>query len=368
MPKPLHSTEVTQRQDIQFKDFGVLNDGKQGKAAVLTSVVANGLLVLFAIIIGLSAKHYIKPPVEKVTLVDPALAKPPAPLPPPPPPRIVPPPPVVPKALMEPPKIKLPDVKIPDPPKPVEVKMEPKPMPVMTPAPPKAVVAAAAPRPTTVNLGHAASVVNNDPHPSAVALGHADNPIHPSNMPATASVNLGQRGLSGMPAGNTGGGPPSRSVNLGSGQPNGSLNGGGARAVAGVSLGVRNGTPGGHGNATGTRPEEVALGRTPPPLGRPTPSLAHAPASRPPQVLFKPRPQYTPEATAAHVEGNVSIRIHVASNGAVSVMGITNGLGHGLDESARRAILATRFKPATDLSGNPVDWDGVVNVSFQLAS
>ena len=86
-----------------------------------------------------------------------------------------------------------------------------------------------------------------------------------------------------------------------------------------------------------------------------------------PKVLFKPRPQYTEEAIKLHLEGTVSVRLRVSSSGSVQVLGVTSGLGHGLDESARAAVLATRFQPATDSSGTPVDWEGVVNVAFQLA-
>ena len=68
-----------------------------------------------------------------------------------------------------------------------------------------------------------------------------------------------------------------------------------------------------------------------------------------------------------HLEGAVSIRIRVTSGGAVEVMSVTRGLGHGLDESAKRAILGTRFSPALDSTGHPVDWEGVVNVNFQMA-
>jgi TonB family protein len=55
-------------------------------------------------------------------------------------------------------------------------------------------------------------------------------------------------------------------------------------------------------------------------------------------------------------------------NGAVTNVSVISGLGHGLDESARRAIMGTSFEPATDGNGHPVAWDGVVNVVFQLAS
>ena len=94
---------------------------------------------------------------------------------------------------------------------------------------------------------------------------------------------------------------------------------------------------------------------------------AAATAQSGPKVIFKPRPEYTAEATRLHIEGVVSVRIHVSSSGAVQVIGVTSDLGHGLGESAIRAVQATRFQPATDASGHPIDWEGVVNVAFQLA-
>ena len=68
-----------------------------------------------------------------------------------------------------------------------------------------------------------------------------------------------------------------------------------------------------------------------------------------------------------HLEGTVSVRIRIAANGAVTVLGVTQGLGHGLDESAVRACQGIRAKPALDSSGNPIDWEGVVKITFQLA-
>jgi TonB family protein len=76
---------------------------------------------------------------------------------------------------------------------------------------------------------------------------------------------------------------------------------------------------------------------------------------------------YTAEATALHLEGVVSVKIRVSASGSVQIIGVTNGLGHGLDQSAERAVLGMHFKPAMDAQGNPVDWEGVVNITFQMA-
>ena len=368
MPKPIQPlrSETAVTQDIQFKDFGVLNDGSQSKASLFTSVSLNVLLLLIAVILGAAAKKTMeRQKLENLTFVVPLKE-----VPKPEPPKIVPPkvfpkPPVM--KLIEP-KILKPEVKI-EAPKPVPMKPMETPKPVVVPAPPKVVVAAAAPKPMPVHLGQSASVVNHDAHPAAVALGSANNPIAPSNRPATANVNLGQRGLAGMPSTNTGGGPPAQAVSLGNGQPGGSLGARGSQAVVGVRLGgVTNGVLGSNGNGVGSRPATVQLGQVAPPPSLGQVHTGHPPVRSGPQVIFKPRPMYTAEATAMHLEGTVSVRIRVSSSGNVSVVGVTNGLGHGLDESAIHAVQMTRFKPALDSTGNPTDWEGVVNISFQIAS
>jgi protein TonB len=367
MAKPLR-TDDPNPQNMQFAHFGVLNDGSQSKSSLFTSITLNILIALCAIIIGAAAKKTIDTSHKLTELTEPIPLKKPEPPPPPiklkPVPKL-PTPPVV--AKIEPPKIKLPDVKLPDVPKPPTVKMT-QPMPVVLPAPPKVVSPPPAPR--VVNLAQArpAAVVNDSPHPTAVALGHPDNPIAPSNRPATAAVNLGNRGLAGMPPSNSGMGANARVVTLGSGSA-GSQNMNGrdnaSSGVVGVKLGVAGGT--GPMNAPGRSPGVVNLGRNePPPMPKPIgPSTAAVRTG--PKVLFKPKPEYTAEAIKLRIEGTVSVRLRVSSSGAVQVLGVTSDLGHGLGDSAIRAVQATRFQPATDAAGHPIDWEGVVNIAFQLA-
>jgi TonB family protein len=171
--------------------------------------------------------------------------------------------------------------------------------------------------------------------------------------------------MAGMPASNMGAGRPT-AVNLaGSGSPNGSMAGTGPKAVTGLKNGVIGGT--GPLNSTGKVAGPVNLAvNTPPPMPKPA-GPTTAPMRSAPKVIYKPKPEYTSEAIQMHLEGVVSVRIHVLPTGAVEVVGVTSGLGHGLDESAKRAVQATKFQPATDASGNPIAWDGVVNVAFQLA-
>ena len=367
MAKPLRS-ENPQPQDIQFKHFGVLNTGEQSKTSLFTSITVNVLLALVIVIIGAAAKKVVTDNrVKEAIYVAPVKEPPPQPKPPPPPPPKLPPPP---KPLPVPePKIKLPEVKPLDPPKPVVVPVPKPPTPVVTPAPPKMVVAAAAPKVVAVNMpAVSASVRNNDAHPTAVALGHPDNPIAVSNRPATSSVNLGNAGQPGMQASNTGRGPVSAVSLGGNGQPNGSIGGGGVRAVAGVKLGgVTGGAPGGRGNGVGTSaPQQVALGHAPEPPTATTVAVKAATKTAP-TVIFKPAPVYTEEARAQHIEGSVTVHIRVTASGQVQVIGVTSGLGHGLDQSALQVCQGMKFRPAVDANGNPVDWEGNVKVSFQLA-
>jgi periplasmic protein TonB len=357
--KPLISDDP-KPQNMQFSHFGVLNDGNQSKSSLFTSIGLNILLALCAIIIGAAAKKTIDNRIKLTHLDEPIPIKKPDE---PPPVKIKPPKlPPTPVVKVDPPKIKLPDVKLPDVPKPPEIKMA-QPMPVVMPAPPKLVQPPPAPKVVSLAQAMPASVPNNSPHPTAVALGSTSNPIAVSNRPSATSINLGNKGTAGMPASNNGAGAPSTVVNLGSGSPTGTnMHGNGPVAVAGIPHGVVGGT--GPLNSTS---KAVNLGQnTPPPMPKPA-GPSGVTAKSPPKVLFKPKPEYTAEAKQLHIEGNVTIRIRVSSSGSVQVLGVTSDLGHGLGESAVHAVEATRFKPATDDSGNPVDWEGVVNVAFQLA-
>lgn len=354
--------QPSQNASRQFKDFGVMETGKQSKSSMATSLVVNVTLIGLILLLGSMAKRTLDEQKRVTMLTMPVIIKPIDP----PKPIIKPLPPPPPVAKVDPPKIKLPEVKPIELPKPAEVKMT-QPAPVIAPAPPKKVVAP--PAPQVVNLARpmAASVVNNSQHPTAVALGSPNNPIAPSNRPATASVNLGQRGMAGMPSSNTGGGPASQTVNLGSGSASSqTMAGNGARPVQGVKLGVVGGT--GPMNSTGRTAGQVNLGQVQQ-VALPKPSSqATSVAQTVPKVLWKPKPTYTAEATALHINGVVQVRIRVSATGSVTVLAVTRPLGHGLDQSAERAAESMRFQPAVDANGRPVDWEGNVTVTFQTES
>ena len=366
MAKPLRS-ENPQPQDIQFKHFGVLNTGGQSKTSLFTSITVNVLLALIIVVIGLAAKKVVIDNRTKEAVFVPIKEKPPEPKPikPPPPPKIPPPPP---KPTIEPPKILEPKVKIPDPPKPVVVKDIPKPVPVIVAVAPKVVQAMAAPKVVSVKLpAQAAAVVNHDTTPSPVKLGHTDSLIADSKTPATMAVNLGGKGQPNMSSANTGHGPPTQ-VNLGgNGGPSGTaVKGGGVVAIAGLGNGRTGGTGNGPGNGTKPQVAQVAMGHAPVPVAQTT-TIAKATVKSPPVVTYKPTPVYTEEARAQHIEGRVLVHIRVTAAGVVQVIGVTSGLGHGLDASALQVCQGMHFKPAVDSNGTPVDWEGNVTVSFQLA-
>jgi TonB family protein len=84
------------------------------------------------------------------------------------------------------------------------------------------------------------------------------------------------------------------------------------------------------------------------------------------EVLSKPPVQYTSEARQLRVQGDVVLRVTFLATGQVVVQGVIHGLGHGLDEEARRVAQQIRFRPATQ-NGKPVDLTTNIVITFQLA-
>jgi TonB family protein len=359
MAKPLQSEERGLPMNIRFAQFGVLDTGTQSKTSTIISLTINLLLAFVLFVIGAAATKTIDKNRMLTELTEPVIKKKVEPVKP----RIVPPKPKLPDVVMvEQPRIILPKIKLPELPKQPIVKMD-LPKPILAPPAPKQVVAMAAPK--VVSLAHpqAASVVNNDAHPSPVRLGNTTSPLNNLKGPSVSKVNLGA-GMPGMNSANSGNGPAATKINLGNGSPGGtSIRGNGVIAVAGIPHGVPGAAPNGTGRVAG----QVNLGQATAPSMPKAATLSTVVQRTTPKVLYKPRPEYTAEARQLRIEGVVTLRIRVQTSGSVEVLSVVNGLGHGLDESAKRAIEATKFQPATDVSGQPIPWDGVVNVTFQLA-
>ena len=94
--------------------------------------------------------------------------------------------------------------------------------------------------------------------------------------------------------------------------------------------------------------------------------VAAVAAVQPVVILEKPNPVYSEEARRLGLEGEVLIEVVFPASGAVRVVHVTKGLGHGLDEAAIRAAQQIRFKPALQ-QGRAVDFPATVHIVFQLA-
>jgi TonB family protein len=84
------------------------------------------------------------------------------------------------------------------------------------------------------------------------------------------------------------------------------------------------------------------------------------------EVLSKPPVQYPTEAKQLRVQGEVVLRVTFTATGQVLVQSVVHGLGHGLDEEARRVAQQIRFRPATR-DGKAVDMTTNITITFQLA-
>jgi TonB family protein len=84
------------------------------------------------------------------------------------------------------------------------------------------------------------------------------------------------------------------------------------------------------------------------------------------EILDKPRPAYSDEALRLQIEGEVVLEILFTASGQIRVLRVLHGLGHGLEESALKAAMAIRFRPALE-HGIPIDTVATARIEFQLA-
>jgi protein TonB len=79
-------------------------------------------------------------------------------------------------------------------------------------------------------------------------------------------------------------------------------------------------------------------------------------------IIRQDRPEYPPEARAAHIQGPVILHIIVGTDGAVKSIELVNG-DAALTKAAIDAVKKWRYKP-TLLNGQPVEIDTTVTVTF----
>jgi TonB family protein len=130
------------------------------------------------------------------------------------------------------------------------------------------------------------------------------------------------------------------------------------------------GVPGGNGSATTggySGGGKVASAGIPQAVqAAPVQQVAAAPSVTNIEVLSKPAVQYTSEARQLRIQGDVVLKVTFTAAGQVVIQGVMSGLGHGLDEEARRVAQQIRFRPATK-NGQAVDATTTIHITFQLA-
>lgn len=85
-----------------------------------------------------------------------------------------------------------------------------------------------------------------------------------------------------------------------------------------------------------------------------------------PQILNRPRPDWTEEARRNRIQGVVLLSATFGADGVVRDIRVLRGLGYGLDEKAIEAAKRIRFIPARDLQGRPIDYRLTIRVEFRL--
>ena len=155
-------------------------------------------------------------------------------------------------------------------------------------------------------------------------------------------------------------GSPSLPVGAGTG-------GGGGRQVvgsAGFGGGFASTGPGGNGTVKGAV-KSSGFSDTVVASAAPKNETPAAPKSTQVEVLSKPKPVYTAEARELRIEGQVAVEVQFGAAGAVRVLRVLKGLGHGLDEAAQQAAAQIQFRPATR-DGAAIDSTARVYIVFQL--
>jgi TonB family protein len=84
-----------------------------------------------------------------------------------------------------------------------------------------------------------------------------------------------------------------------------------------------------------------------------------------PRLLHKEEPEYSPDARADHIQGNVVLELAVDEVGRPTGVRLVSPLGYGLDERAQAAVEKWVFAPGMK-GGKPVKILATVEVSFRF--
>jgi TonB family protein len=343
-------------------NFGLLPEPERSPASFISSAAVNGLILVLMLYIGATAKKVLEEhKYEDTVLIVPTTPPPPEKVKLPEPPKIQPP---------EPPKLEIkydaPKINMPKPePKPdlkpitMEAKVN---MPVVKEAKPSIILA---PQPKAA-LTAAMPAQSKDVKPSTKPVHFGDtfgvtpnpNATRPATVAAIGNPYGGMQGPAVAPHGIVG------STGIGNSTTRVGSNSGVVGKVASV------GRPGGtgaapNGNVYGNA--RVASADIPKvQAAAPVQQAAQVQSSTDLEIVSKPSPQYTSEARQLKIEGNVVLRVTFTAGGQVVVQSLVHGLGHGLDEEARRVAQQIRFHPATR-NGQAIDLTTNITITFQMA-
>ena len=84
-----------------------------------------------------------------------------------------------------------------------------------------------------------------------------------------------------------------------------------------------------------------------------------------PVLVKEVKPQYTPEAMRARVQGIVALECVVQPDGTIGDVKVTKSLQDGLDQEAIKAVRQWRFKPGLK-DGKPVPVVVALEMTFTL--
>jgi protein TonB len=224
------------------------------------------------------------------------------------------------------------------------------------PAPDMAEVAKAFPDPAPpMSMGSSAIPTLKKPREAVQTGGFGDPNGLPANNRTGHAANVNVLGGYDMPTGpgngnGTGGAKGAKGVIASTGFGNG------------VAVGSTGGAPHGKVEQGGFGDESAAVA---------TPKIKRA-ADRegrttPVEIISKPKPQYTAEAIAKKIEGEVLLQVVFTASGEVKIQRVVQGLGYGLEEAAENDARQIRFKPAQQ-DGQPVDSTAIVHIVFELAN
>jgi TonB family protein len=341
--------------------FGLLPEPGGRSGSFITSTTVNLIILAVVLYIGMTAKHAIdQHKFEQTELIFPTTPPPEEKVKTPPPPKL-PDPPKLPEVKLEQPKINMPKVE----PKPVmkpvdmeaklntpQLKAAARPSIILAPQPKAALTAAMPAQSNTVKAStapvHLGQTFGVTPNPNAT---------RPATVAAIGNPYGGMEGPAVAPHGVVG------SAGIGNGLKAGSNAGAvGKVASAGIPGGTGTATTGGYAGA------RVASAGIPAQMVTSVTATKQnaVVASTNLEVLSKPPVQYTSEARQLKVQGDVILRVTFTANGQVLIQSLVHGLGHGLDEEARRVAEQIRFRPATR-NGQPIDLTTNITITFQLA-